>query len=158
MDVSANYYLELVPIPDRARESSHVIFGILLAKNQLEKYDVYKVIGNNNNDDNDEDVVLANIKLGTNLDGHTGVVHGGMLALLLDDVMGMAFHVMGVNLAYTANLNINYRQPVMANTQVVVRVKCETREGRKLYFVAQMTSSDSSILYCEATSLYIIPK
>lgn len=152
MDVSPDYYLELVPIPDRAKESSHVIFGLLLAKDRLEKYDVYKVIGDS------EEVILANISLGKNLDGHTGVVHGGILALLLDDLMGFAFHVMGINMAYTANLNIDYRNSVMANTQVVVRIKCEKREGRKIYFVAQMTSPDSSILYCEATSLYIIPR
>jgi acyl-coenzyme A thioesterase PaaI-like protein len=150
--VSSDYFLELVPIPARAKESSHVIFGLLLAKDQLEKYDIYKIIG-----DTDE-LIVARISVGKNLDGHTGIVHGGILALLMDDLMGIAFHVMGIPMAFTANLNIDYRTPVMANSQVVVRIKCKQREGRKLYFVAQMTSPDNSVLYVEASSLYIVPK
>lgn len=150
--VSPYYFLERVPIPERAKESSHVIFGLLLAKDQLEKYDIYKIIG-----DTDE-LIVARISVGKNLDGHTGIVHGGILALLMDDLMGIAFHVMGIPMAFTANLNIDYRTPVMANSQVVVRIKCKQREGRKLYFVAQMTSPDNSVLYVEASSLYIVPK
>ena len=150
--VSSDYFLELVSIPERAKESSHVIFGLLLAKDQLEKYDIYKVVGDT------EEVIVARVSLGKNLDGHTGIVHGGILALLMDDLMGVAFHVMGIPMAFTANLNIDYRMPVMANSQMVVRIKCKQREGRKLYFVAQMTSPDNSVLYVEATSLYIIPK
>lgn len=153
MIVSPEYHLELVPIPDRAKESSHVIFGLLLGKDLVEQYDVYKVVGHGS-----DELILARVALGKNLDGHTGVIHGGILALLLDDLMGFAFHVMGIPTAFTANLTIDYRTPVMANTHVVVRVKCERHEGRKLYFVAQVMSPDQTILYVEARSLYIIPK
>jgi acyl-coenzyme A thioesterase PaaI-like protein len=79
-----------------------------------------------------DEVIIANISLGNRLNGHTGIVHGGILALLLDDLMGFGFHVK--------------------------RITCEKQEGRKIYFLAQVTSPDSTVLYCEASSLYIIPK
>jgi acyl-coenzyme A thioesterase PaaI-like protein len=51
---------------------------------------------------------VADIPLGHKLDGHEGVVHGGVLAMLFDDAMGMAFGAMGVTMALTANLSVDY--------------------------------------------------
>ena len=73
-----------------------------MAKDQLEKYDIYKVVGNT------EEGIVARVSLGKNLDGHTGVVHGGILALLMDDLMGVSCHVMGIPMAFAANLNMDY--------------------------------------------------
>jgi acyl-coenzyme A thioesterase PaaI-like protein len=86
------------------------------------------------------------------------VVHGGIVALLFDDCMGFGFWAMGVQYAVTANLSVDYRAPVPADSRVLVRVRLSKQEGRKLYFTAQMTNLDGSVLYAEATSLYIIPR
>lgn len=142
--------------PSRYNQTSHVIFGHLLKPEYIEKYEVFKKI--NEFDTENQELVLANIQLGSQLDGHKGVVHGGILSLLFDDAMGCAFTAMGIEVAFTANLNVDYRAPVPANSNVVIRVRLSKQEGRKLFFSAQMTNPDFSLLYAEGTTLYIIPR
>ncbi len=152
-----SYHYEKMDLPSRAIEISHVIFGQLLQNGSIERYDVYKRINDGIGEESPE-LVVADIQLGHKLDGHEGVVHGGVLAMLFDDAMGMAFGAMGVTMALTANLSVDYRTPVQADSKVLIRVRLSRREGRKLYFSAQMTNHDASILYAEATTLYIIPR
>jgi acyl-coenzyme A thioesterase PaaI-like protein len=154
---STDYHYEKMTLPTRAVGVSHVIFGILLHEGCIESYEVYKRVSDKIGEIAPE-VVLCDVRLGDKLDGHLGVVHGGILALLFDDVMGFAFDALEIEMAVTANLNIDFRAPVPANSRVVVRVCVSKQEGRKLYFSAQLTSLDSTVLYAEATSLYIIPK
>lgn len=157
VEESDTYHYEKMDLPSRAIEISHVIFGQLLQNGSIERYDVYKRVNDRIGEESPE-IVVADIQLGHKLDGHEGIVHGGVLAMLFDDAMGMAFGAMGVTMAYTANLSVDYRIPVEADSKVLIRVRLSRREGRKLYFTAQMTSHDASILYAEATTLYIIPR
>ena len=154
-------------IPTRAAKC-HAIFGALLGNTMIERYQVWKQRNNNNNNDKDDSllldetnvIVIAHVQLGNAVNGHPGVVHGGILSLLLDDVFGFAYEALGdVPLAVTANLSIDYCAPVPADTMVRVAVQMpKPRQGRKLYWQAQMTSIDQSVLYAQATSLYIIPR
>lgn len=112
---------------------------------------------NNDNNDND-DVVIGFVTFGSHLNGHPSLVHGGIISLMFDDMCGFAYEAVGVRHAVTANLTVNYRAPVPAGSQVRLAVQLESKEGRKLFWKAQMTSLDQQVLYAEATSLYIIPK
>jgi acyl-coenzyme A thioesterase PaaI-like protein len=58
----------------------------------------------------------------------------------------------------TANLTVNYRSPLPAGSDVVIRVRHEKTEGRKIYVSARMESHDGSVLYSEATALFITVK
>ena len=58
----------------------------------------------------------------------------------------------------TANLTVNYRAPLPAGSNVVIRVRHEKTDGRKIYFSARMESYDGSVLYSEATALFITVK
>lgn len=40
--------------------------------------------------DGEYDEVLAMVSVGNGLDGHEGILHGGFIAMVLDEVMGMA--------------------------------------------------------------------
>jgi uncharacterized protein (TIGR00369 family) len=140
-------------LPDRANTESHVIYGALLSDNLVESYHAYRHL-------NDRTRVTAVVQLGRGVDGHPGVVHGGVLALLMDDVLGFGYEALGdVPMAVTANLNINYLQAVPAGACVLIRASLQQREGRKLYWKMQVVSSDDeSVIFCEATSLFIIPR
>lgn len=145
---------ELMKVPDRTTEDNHAIFDLLLGNKMIETYEVYKrPVGSI-----DENVVTAHVAFGEHLDGHPGIVHGGILSLMFDDLMGFGFYSLGIPMAFTANLNVDYRAPVPAGTRVRIDAQLESREGRKLFWKAQMTSLDQKILYAEATSLYIIPR
>lgn len=163
--VDDNTKWELMTVPHRGKVSSHIIFGTLLqqdndddnsANNLIERYDVYRSII-------DETTPVRRVRgivqLGGNLNGHPGVVHGGVLALLIDDVLGFGFAAIGVSMAMTANLNLNYLAPVPANTQIIIDAHLDRQEGRKLYWTVLVTdATDPSRIYCNATSLYIIPR
>jgi acyl-coenzyme A thioesterase PaaI-like protein len=141
-------------LPERGHSDGHALFGILLGENMIESYEVYR----RPDGSADENVLVAYIKLGNRIDGHPGVVHGGILSLIFDDALGFGYEALGVKMAVTANLNVDFRAPVIAGTSVRVVAQLEHREGRKLYWKAQMTSMDKKIMYAEASSLYIVPR
>lgn len=166
---------EIMEIPEWGTLEGHAIFGGLLEQDKIEQYIVLKrqnsnpspptknnLLNNNNNNNNhtcnETTVVMAQIQLGQRVNGHPGIVHGGILSLLFDDCFGFAFVALGITKAFTANLSIDYRAPVPAGSLLKLSVQFERQEGRKLYWNANMTNPDGSILYAQATSLFIIPR
>ncbi|KAI8377788.1 HotDog domain-containing protein [Radiomyces spectabilis] len=110
------------------------------------------------NHDKTECILVAH--LGQNLCGHDGIIHGGMLATLLDEHLA---YVTLPNLpnqtGFTANLNVNYRRPVLSNQWIVVRGKLQRLEGRKAWAEAWIeTVEDTPQRLTEATALYISPR
>jgi acyl-coenzyme A thioesterase PaaI-like protein len=187
---TSHHNYERMKTPVRGALKEHAIFGSLYGDMMIEKYEIWKQkqkqqtndIDNDNDDiDIDNNVVIGYVKFGNNLNGHIGIVHGGIISLLFDDICGFAFDALGIKHAVTANLNVNYRKPLLANTnEVCLTVQLDTikSQGRKLYFNVQMKSTktististtaainsalddndDENILYAEATCLYIIPR
>jgi acyl-coenzyme A thioesterase PaaI-like protein len=89
------------------------------------------------------------------LNGHPGVVHGGLTSTLFDNTFGWLFFALGKPPAVTANLTVNFKRPVYANSTVLLKAKLQEAEGRKLYMVATMENSDGMIL-ADSTALFII--
>jgi acyl-coenzyme A thioesterase PaaI-like protein len=103
--------------------------------------------------------VVSLVRLGPNVDGHEGWVHGGILALLMDDVLGYGFVSLGVPAAVTAHLSVHYRVPLPAGTTVRLEATFVRAERRKLSWkVRVVNATDPSVLYAEATSLFVIPR
>lgn len=151
-DVESYQRMEL---PQRgAQFNGHAIFNLLLGEKMIESYEIFRRPPGSTS----ENVIIAYAKLGDRIDGHPGIVHGGILSLIFDDALGFGYNALNVPMAVTANLNVDYRAPVPAGTSVRVAAQLESREGRKLFWKAQMTSLDQETLYAEATSLYIIPR
>ncbi|KAG2183305.1 hypothetical protein INT43_006310, partial [Umbelopsis isabellina] len=108
---------------------------------------------------NERKEVTIVVHLGRSLCGHDKIVHGGMLATLLDEALAsVALPALPFNLGFTANLNIDYRLPVMADQWVVLRGKLLKQEGRKAWVEAWIESADGKQKFTEAKSLYIAPK
>jgi acyl-coenzyme A thioesterase PaaI-like protein len=106
-----------------------------------------------------EPQVVSLVRLGANVDGHEGWVHGGILALLMDDVLGYGFVSLAVPAAVTAHLSVHYRAPLPAGTTVRLEATFVRAERRKLYWkVRVVNATDPSVLYAEATSLFVIPR
>ncbi|KAI9255224.1 HotDog domain-containing protein [Phascolomyces articulosus] len=107
----------------------------------------------------DQTEVMAAVHLGKDLCGHAGIVHGGMCATLLDEILAcVAMPALPNKIGFTANLNIDYRKPLAADQWVILRGKLDRAEGRKAYVKAWIESPDGKTKYSEATSLYISPK
>lgn len=101
----------------------------------------------------------AFIKFGSDLCGHPGIIHGGMIATAFDNVMGaLAVSKSPKNTCFTANLNINYRSPMPANKLILFRSKLERIDNRKIYISSIASSVNGDTVYSEANALFITPK
>ncbi|KAK8847539.1 hypothetical protein IAR55_005397 [Kwoniella newhampshirensis] len=106
----------------------------------------------------DESQAIAVIHLGRALCGHDGIVHGGLLATVLDESLGRnALLNLPSRIGVTANLNINYRSPCMADQFVVVRTKIDQLKGRKAVVSATMETLTGERV-ADATAIFIEPK
>lgn len=145
-----------MPYPDRLRSLSHAIGGVLLQSGSIRSYHVYRRI--QNGDNSHQPLVVAHIVLSDAVNGHESIVHGGILALLIDDVLGFGFAAARVEIAVTANLSIDYRAPVAACSRIRIACELVAQTPRKLSWKATVTDPEETIVYCEASSVYVIPK
>ncbi|KAG0004079.1 hypothetical protein BGZ80_007641 [Entomortierella chlamydospora] len=106
----------------------------------------------------DEKQILNVLHVGTSLCGHPNITHGGLLATLLDETTAMtAIPNLPGKTGFTANLNINYRHPCIADQFIVIHSEVTSVEGRKAFVKATLKGIDGT-LYVEATALFIAPK
>lgn len=72
-------------------------------------------------EDNGRDEVRAQYTVHESYQGYPGVVHGGVLAALLDETAGRAAMISDPNrFMFTGKLNIRYRQPVPVETELTL--------------------------------------
>lgn len=106
----------------------------------------------------DESEALGFIHLGRGLCGHDGIVHGGLMATLLDESMGrVAFFNLPNNIALTANLTLDYRAPTKADQFVVIKCKLESTKGRKAVVSSRVEDMQGKVLI-EASAIFVEPK
>lgn len=87
---------------------------------------------------NDKDAELPQLVqlayLGPALCGHPGIVHGGLLATMLDEGLARAcFPALPNKVGVTASLKIDYKVPCPANSYVVLKAQTTKVEGRKAW-------------------------
>lgn len=71
---------------------------------------------------------------GPDLCGHEGIIHGGLLATMLDEGLARAcFPALPNKVAVTASLKIDYRSPCPAGRFVVLKAQTTKVEGRKAW-------------------------
>ncbi|KAJ5238851.1 thioesterase family protein [Penicillium chermesinum] len=72
--------------------------------------------------------------VGSGVCGHPGIVHGGVLATIVDEGLARCcFPHLPNKVGVTANLNIDYRAPAMANSYIAFRAATTRVEGRKAW-------------------------
>ncbi|KAH6668304.1 HotDog domain-containing protein [Halenospora varia] len=98
--------------------------------------------------------------LGTDLCGHPGIVHGGMLATMLNEgFANCCFAALSNKIGMTANLNINYRAPVLAGNFVVLWANTTKVQGRKVWVEGHIetlvSEGERPVLLVEASALFV---
>ncbi|KAK2761546.1 hypothetical protein FQN54_001374 [Arachnomyces sp. PD_36] len=101
--------------------------------------------------------------LGAAVCGHPGIVHGGLLATLLDEGMARCcFPALPNGIGVTANLNIDYRRPAPAEAFAVLKAETVKVEGRKAWVEGRIETlpEDGSdpVVLVEAKALFVEPK
>lgn len=98
------------------------------------------------------DVAVMQVTLGRAFEGAPARSHGGVVAALLDETMGMAMGMSGT-LSLTAELTITFRAPTPIGVPITSRAWLERRHGRKQHVRASLSAGD--LVVAEATGLFI---
>ncbi len=85
--------------------------------------------------------------------GFQGIIHGGIIAALLDEMMGNLAFKLGIN-AVTANININLRKPAQPNEKYFLLGEIVSEEGKKVHAKSELKDSEGNIV-ADASGLLI---
>ena len=100
--------------------------------------------------------VVCKHKLDINFVGPPGFVHGGILATMLDDIMGSAvMSVKPTTFNMTAKLTTHFLAPVFLDKFIYMEGWVEKIEGKKTFAQAAIYSEDMKQVLVEAESLFI---
>ena len=107
--------------------------------------------------------MVALYYLGTDMCGHAGITHGGLLATLLDEGLARCcFPALPNKIGMTASLTVNYRKPAPAGAFVVLRAKTTKVEGRKAWVEGHIETlagdGEEPVVLVDASALFIEPK
>ena len=85
-------------------------------------------------------------------EGGPGLVHGGILSTVLDDMMGYATFTQNL-FCVTANLNVNFRVPSPVDKEFELYAWVKEVDGNKVYAESVIQSEDA--IHVEADGLFI---
>jgi acyl-coenzyme A thioesterase PaaI-like protein len=100
----------------------------------------------------DGDDTCMQVTLGKAFEGAPGRAHGGVVAAILDEVMGAVNALHGA-LAFTAQLDITYHAPTPFGEPILARAWLARRDDRKRYVEATLFADD--LMVASAKGLFI---
>ncbi len=89
--------------------------------------------------------IVGRFRLGQEYQGGSGFLHGGIIALLLDEAMGKAARFHSEH-AVTAELRVEYKRPIPAGAEIVVEGFVTRRDGRQLYHEGEIRTAAGALL------------
>jgi acyl-coenzyme A thioesterase PaaI-like protein len=157
---------------DPSTGTGHAIFDSLGAKaNAVHMYRIYCTA------DGSQTVAVATLMPGS--DGHPGILHGGVTALLFDNTFGWANAVARLanageltetingkpvnpdstaTFGFTAYLNTNYRVPCRIGSTLVLSCSVDRAEGRKLFLSGEARDAATGTLIADSKCLFVQPR
>lgn len=99
--------------------------------------------------------VRADLTLGIEYQGPPGCVHGGIVALIFDEMLGLA-NAASESVGMTADLRISYRSPTPLFAPLRFEARQERVEGRKIWATATLHTGET--LCATAEALFIEPR
>jgi uncharacterized protein (TIGR00369 family) len=95
--------------------------------------------------DEERQRIIGRFRIGSEYEGGSGFLHGGIIALLLDEAMGKASRFYGIHVV-TAELSIEYLKPIPSQQEITVEGFILRREGRQLYHEGEIRNADGVVL------------
>lgn len=105
----------------------------------------------------DGEEALARVRLGHAFEGAPGRAHGGIVAAIFDDVMGVVLTIHSTP-AFTARLTVSYLAPVPIGVELEFRARLTSRQGRKLCMAAEATHQGSVIAEADGVFIALPPE
>ena len=103
----------------------------------------------------DGDTARASVTMGWRYEGPPGCVHGGFVAALFDDFLGMA-QMMGNQPGMTGTLKVKYRRPTPLEKPLSLSARVDRTEGRKTFVHGHIEADGQVTAECEC--IFIRPK
>lgn len=91
-----------------------------------------------------DDRLVARVWFGPVTEGPPGHAHGGSMAAVLDEVLGLAAWAAG-HPVVVGNLNVSFRQLLPIQTVVEVTTRLVSVEGRKVMVHGEICSQDGTV-------------
>lgn len=82
------------------------------------------------------DDAVARVALGAAFEGAPRRAHGGIVAAVFDDTMGLVLKMIATP-AYTGELTVRYLAPTPVGEELEFRARLASREGRKLFIESE---------------------
>ncbi len=101
----------------------------------------------------DGDELVATFSPRPDYQGFAGILHGGILAALLDETMAWTAMMLDGHYVVTASLELKYRKPAPAAVPYELRGRVEERRGRRLRLVGSAAAGGAIV--AEASGLFI---
>ncbi|KAJ7698274.1 mitochondrial protein [Mycena rosella] len=106
----------------------------------------------------DESEAVVFVHLGRGLCGHDGIIHGGLLATLLDETLARnAILNLPEKVGVTATLSLTYRAPTRADQFVILKTQLLEVKGRKVTVSGRVEDLQGTLLV-EAKALFVQPR
>jgi uncharacterized protein (TIGR00369 family) len=102
------------------------------------------------------DGVEARIRFGVQHQGAPGLVHGGLLATLLDEAMGTV-PVVSPGIRLTTEMTVRYLRPTPIDTDLVCRAHVVESSKRAFSVVGAISAADASdVVLVEGSAIYVL--
>lgn len=103
-----------------------------------------------------DDVAEARVRFSRAHQGPPGLVHGGLLATLLDEAMGTVPYD-GVGIRFTADMSVRYRRPTPIETDLICRARVNETSARGFTVTATIVAvgAEDEVLV-EGSATYVL--
>lgn len=91
-----------------------------------------------------DDCYSTTFTAGPEHQGYDGIMHGGLVSTILDEVMARYIYAKGFN-AVTARLDVRFRQPTPIGQQMTATAKIVGKRGNMYELVGEITLPDGTI-------------
>lgn len=102
--------------------------------------------------DEDEHVIRGEVNFGRAFEGAPGCVHGGFVAAIFDEALGMACSFSG-RPGMTGSITIDYRKPTPIHTPLRLEARMDRVDGRKIYNSGELYAGE--LMVAESKGLFI---
>ena len=103
-----------------------------------------------------DDVAEARVRFSRAHQGPPGLVHGGLLATLLDEAMGTVPYD-GVGIRFTADMSVRYRRPTPIETDLICRARVNETSARGFTVTATIVAAGAEDeVLVEGSATYVL--
>lgn len=99
--------------------------------------------------------VRAEVTLGVEFQGPPACVHGGIVALLFDEMLGLA-NAAAEHIGMTVDLRVTYKAPTPLDTPLRFEARQDRVDGRKIWCSASLHAGDT--LCATAEGMFVTPR